>query len=101
MQIDELEPNIDKAARLMAMMATPHRLELLCLLSEGEHSVLKLADRVELSQPAVSHHLKKLKESGLVETRRDGQTIFYSLKGEEATAVLAVLHSLYCKPKQP
>ncbi len=97
MQIGELEPNIDRAANLMAMMSAPHRLEILCILSEGEQSVVKLANRLGLSQPAMSHHLKKLKLAGLVDTRRDGQMIFYGLKGEEAAAILDVLHNLYCK----
>ena len=49
-----------------------------------------------LSQPAMSHHLRKLREAGLVETRRDAQTIYYSLKGREVAAVLETLHMLYC-----
>ena len=99
MQIGELEPNIDRAANLMSMMSAPHRLEILCILSEGEQSVLKLADRLGVSQPGISQHLKKLKDSDLVETRRDGQTIYYRLKGKDAAAILDVLHDLYCKRK--
>ena len=99
MQITELEPNIDRAAKLMSMMSAPHRLEILCILSEGEQSVLKLADRLKVSQPGISQHLKKLKDTGLVEARRDGQTIYYRLKGAEAAAILDVLHDLYCRTK--
>lgn len=97
MQISELEPNIGRAAKLMSMMSAPHRLEILCILSEGEQSVLKLADRLKVSQPGISQHLKKLKDAGLVDTRREGQTINYSLKGRESAAILDVLHDLYCK----
>ena len=97
MQITELEPNIDRAANLMSMMSAPHRLEILCILSEGEQSVVKLAERLGMSQPGMSQHLKKLKDSGLVETRRDGQSIYYTLKGTEAVAILDVLHELYCR----
>ena len=47
----------------------------------------------------MSQQLKKLKEAGLVEGRRAGQTIYYSVKGDEAAAVLEVLHRLYCARK--
>ncbi len=68
-----------------------------CILLEGEQSVLKLAAAAELSQPAMSHHLKKLRDAGLVQTRRDAQTIYYALRGKEVSAVLEVLHDLYCR----
>jgi DNA-binding transcriptional ArsR family regulator len=68
----------------------------LCILLDGEQSVLSLAASASLSQPAISHHLKKLRDAELVATRRDGQTIFYSLKGNNVAQVLEVLHRLYC-----
>lgn len=97
MDMSGLEPKILEASRLMDMLSRPARLKLLCILLDGEQSVSKLADEIELSQPAMSHHLKKLREADLVKTRRDGQTIFYSLKGKEVKAVLTVLHRLYCQ----
>ncbi len=96
-EMSELEPKIAEAASLMEMLSQPARLKILCTLIAGEMSVLDLAKTVGLSQPAMSHHLKKLRGSGLVETRRDAQTIYYSLKGGEALAVLQVLHGLYCQ----
>ncbi len=63
----------------------------------GEKSVYDLATNANLSQPAMSHHLRKLRDSELVNTRRDKQTIYYSLKGAHVAAVLEVLHGLYCK----
>jgi len=97
MQIQEaLEPKINEAARLMDMLSQPHRLRILCILLEGEQSVMSLAEQTGLSQPAMSQHLKKLRDSGLVETRRDAQTIYHSLKGNEVSAILEVLHGLYC-----
>ena len=91
-----LEPKIQEAAKLMEMLSQPSRLQILCILLDGEQSVLKLAESVQLSQPAMSHHLKKLRDAKLVTTRRDGQTIFYALSGEEVSEVLKVLHKLYC-----
>ena len=95
----EMEPRMAEAARLMEMLSQPVRLKLLCILLDGEQSVLKLADETGLSQPAMSHHLRKLREADLVATRREAQTIYYSLKGEAVRSVLEVLHELYCKPE--
>lgn len=94
--IQDLEPKIREAAALMDMLSQPARLRILCILLEGEQSVLSLAGLVDMSQPAMSHHLKKLRSAGLVQTRRDAQTIYYSLKGREVAAVLKTLHELYC-----
>ncbi|WP_420407620.1 ArsR/SmtB family transcription factor [Hoeflea sp.] len=96
LDMQDLEPRMNEAAKLMEMLSQPVRLRILCVLLEGEQSVLRLADTVGLSQPAMSHHLRKLREAGLVNTRRDAQTIYYSLKGREVSAVLEVLHGLYC-----
>ena len=91
-----LEPKIQEAAKLMEMLSQPSRLRILCILLDGEQSVLRLAENAQLSQPAMSHHLKKLRDAKLVTTRRDGQTIFYALSGNEVSEVLKVLHKLYC-----
>ena len=96
LDIKVLEPKITEAAKLMTMLSQPVRLRLMCILLSGEQSVLSLAESAGLSQPAMSHHLKKLRDADLVTTRRDGQTIYYSLKGVEAAQVIKVLHSLYC-----
>lgn len=96
MNVEALEPKISEAANLMEMLSQPVRLRLLCILLEGEKTVLELADMVKLSQPGMSHHLKKLRDADLVQTRRDAQTIYYSLKGKEVSAVLETLHGLYC-----
>jgi len=101
MDFSELEPNIQEAAKLMEMLSQPTRLRILCVLLEGEQSVLSLADNAQLSQPAMSHHLKKLRDTELVSTRRDGQTIYYSLSGTEVSEVLAILHRLYCSDEMP
>lgn len=92
----ELEPKIADAAKLMEMLSQPVRLRLMCILLEGEQCVQSLADSAGLSQPAMSHHLKKLRDAQLVKTRRDGQTIYYALNSIEAEHVISVLHRLYC-----
>ncbi|MDA0362478.1 MAG: metalloregulator ArsR/SmtB family transcription factor [Proteobacteria bacterium] len=100
LDISALEPKIAEAAKLMGMLSQPVRLRLMCILLGGEQSVLSLAASANLSQPAMSHHLKKLRDANLVKTRRDGQTIYYSVKGTEVSQVVEVLHQLYCAPPQ-
>jgi DNA-binding transcriptional ArsR family regulator len=100
-QIQELTPNISSAAHLMEMLSNPVRLRILCQLLTEEKSVLVLADLVGLSQPAMSHHLKKLRIAELVDTRREAQTIYYSLKGDEVLTIMTVLHKLYCQHETP
>ena len=84
------------AARLLRALANDKRLMLLCLLVEREHSVGELNARVALSQSALSQHLAVLREDGLVSTRREAQTIYYSLAAGPAQQVIATLHDLYC-----
>ncbi|MEW7007828.1 ArsR/SmtB family transcription factor [Lentilitoribacter sp. EG35] len=99
LDIKELEPKIAQAANLMEMLSQPARLRILCILLNGEQSVLDLSEQVGMSQPGMSHHLKKLRTAELVKTRREAQTIFYSLNGIEVSTVMETLYNLYCAPK--
>ena len=96
MDMSVFEDKISDASKLLEMMAHHQRLKILCLLTDGERSVCSLADDTGLTQPAISHHLKKLRDADLVKTRRDAQTIYYSLKGEEVESVLRTLNGIYC-----
>ena len=96
MDVTSLEEKIGDASKLLEMMAHHQRLKILCLLTEGERSVCSLADDTGLTQPAISHHLEKLRDADLVQTRRDAQTIYYSLKGQEVESVLRTLNGIYC-----
>lgn len=84
------------AARILRSLANENRLLLLCLLAGGEHSVSELNARVPISQSALSQHLALLRESGLVNTRREAQTIYYSLADGPAGRIIQLLHELYC-----
>jgi DNA-binding transcriptional ArsR family regulator len=96
MQAELLEKNAEQAAELLAAMANPRRLMVLCKLLDGEKSVNALAGSIGLSQSALSQHLAKLRERGLVTTRRDAQTIYYGLASREVRGVLSTLYGLYC-----
>jgi ArsR family transcriptional regulator, virulence genes transcriptional regulator len=102
MNLGELQSRALRASGLLKAMANPVRLVLLCQLAEGEKSVGELERVVDVSQSALSQHLALLRERGLVQGRREGQAIFYSLCGTEAPALLAALYEVYCsKLRQP
>ena len=84
------------AARLMRSLANPHRLLVLCVLSEGELSVSELNRRIALSQSALSQHLAVLRREKLVRTRRESQTIYYSVADGAAMDIVHLLHDKYC-----
>ncbi|MDR8390495.1 metalloregulator ArsR/SmtB family transcription factor [Aliifodinibius sp. S!AR15-10] len=78
--LDEVEESIDRLVDILKLTANDVRLKILYLLNkEDELCPCDLSDILDMSVPAVSQHLRKLKDGGLVETERDGQTIFYSL----------------------
>ena len=85
----------DEIAALLSMLGNTKRLLIMCHLREGEMSVGKIAESVQLSQSALSQHLAKLRQLKLVETRRDKQTIFYSLSSPVTRNLLSTLEDLY------
>lgn len=94
-----LEAKAAEAARLLRLLANENRLLLLCLLAaEGEMTVGRLAEALCLSQPALSQHLSRLREDGLVTARRDAQSMHYRISDPRAARLLGVLHELYCPP---
>ncbi|UTA48973.1 metalloregulator ArsR/SmtB family transcription factor [Simiduia sp. 21SJ11W-1] len=95
-ELSALAEHAGEAASLLKQLANPHRLMILCTLIEGELSVGELNARVPLSQSALSQHLGGLREAGLVATRKERQSVFYRLQGDEAVRVIEVLKQLYC-----
>ena len=98
-QIAELQKNADAAAALLKHLANPQRLMILCYMVEEPQSVNSIVARVGLSQSAVSQHLARLREAGLVTTSRKAQSVYYQLADEHARRVLEVLYALYCGNK--
>ncbi len=88
----------NRASELLKSLANRHRLLILCQLIEGERPVGELAAFLGVRDSTVSQHLALLRKDGLVETRRDGQTIYYSIASPEAKRVLETLYALYCAP---
>jgi len=94
-----MKRNAGKAAAMLRLLAHEARLAVLCELAGGERSAGALVESSGLSQSALSQHLAKLREDGLVSTRREGQTIFYALADRKAARLVEVLHELYCGRK--
>lgn len=94
--MSQIRSNASRAANLLKSMSNPARLMVLCQLTEGEKSVGQLERAVPMSQSALSQHLALLRQRNLVQTRRAGQSIYYSLAGIEASSILATLYGLFC-----
>jgi len=91
------EANATHVAGVLRALANERRLMVLCKLEEwGEGSVGALAEAAGLSQSATSQHLAKMREEGLIESRRDGQTIWYRIAEPRIELLLGYLHKLYC-----
>ena len=91
-----------EAAALMKALSNEHRLLVLChLVSEHELSVGALVERVGLSQSALSQHLGRLREEGLVAFRREAQTLHYRIADPKAGQVLELLRDLFCPDLRP
>lgn len=94
-----MQASAEEASRLLKTLGNPQRLRLLCMLVGQEMSVGQLNEQLpELSQSALSQHLARLREHGLVRTRRESQTIWYSLLDGPAQQVIATLYTIYCAP---
>ncbi len=98
MDLELMQENASRASDLMKLLSHPHRLMILCELNQGECSVGELGERIGIKQSPLSQHLARMRHEGVVEARREAQTVYYSLAGEEISAVISLLYSLYCKP---
>ncbi|MCE5233566.1 MAG: metalloregulator ArsR/SmtB family transcription factor [Mizugakiibacter sp.] len=95
--LEAMQGSADEASRLLKPLANAQRLRVLCLLVGQELSVGQINERLEgLSQSALSQHLAKLRREGLVQTRRESQTIWYRLAEGPVERLIATLHDIYC-----
>ena len=95
--IPDIAAHAREAADLLRLLAHDRRLLLLChLMQEGEVTVGALAERVGLSQPAMSQHLQRLRDDGLVATRRAGTTIHYRIADDRVARLIGALQFVFC-----
>ena len=92
-----MRKNASEAAALLRAISHEARLLVLCELVNGERSAGELVEGSGLSQSALSQHLAKLREEGLVATRREAQVIHYRIADQRAQRLLRVLHDIYCR----
>jgi DNA-binding transcriptional ArsR family regulator len=92
----------DEASQLLKALGNAQRLRILCLLVGNELTVGQINELLpSLSQSALSQHLARLREEGLVATRREAQSVWYALAAGPAQAIIATLHGIYCAPAPP
>jgi DNA-binding transcriptional ArsR family regulator len=96
-----MEDRAAEAEAFLRSLASRHRLMILCSLIEGEMQVGELAQRLGLSQSNLSQHLAKLRDEGLVATRRMGTTIHYRIGSDRVQPVLTELYRLFCAGPRP
>ena len=97
--LNQMAQSATRASALMKTLGHKDRLMILCHLAAGEKSVGQIAELLEIPQSPLSQHLSRMRKEGLVDTRREAQTIFYSLKSGEASRIVEVLYELYCAPE--
>ena len=104
-EVAALRESASQACALLKALANEDRLLLLCQLVQGERNVGELESLTGIRQPTLSQQLGVLRNEALVNTRREGKWIYYSVASQEAMAILGTLHSLFCAddagPKPP
>jgi DNA-binding transcriptional ArsR family regulator len=80
-------------------LAHEGRLMILCHLASGEKSVTELEELLKYRQAAVSQQLARLRLEGMVNYRRDGKAIYYSLNGKKSERILTLIYDMFCEPK--
>ena len=97
-ELDELERNAAEVAGILRALGNERRLMILCQLVElGEATVGSLVEAVGTSQSAVSQHLARMREEGLVTFRRDSQTLWYRIADPRIEDLFATLHRQFCR----
>lgn len=98
MNVKEMIPASDLAAGLMRSLSHPQRLLVLCALGDGEKSVAELRLLLDVGQVSMSQQLMRLRADGLVESRREGTTVYYHIARPEVLLVIEALETAYCSP---
>lgn len=96
LDIEKMRIAADQATAVLRALANPDRLLLLCQLSQGEKAVGELEELLDIRQPTLSQQLGVLRTEGLVDTRRDGKRIYYSIADPKVFILLNAMYDLYC-----
>ncbi|APC97914.1 ArsR/SmtB family transcription factor [Francisella frigiditurris] len=93
----EIGEHAKSASEMLKAISHEDRLIILCLLNQKEMTVGELLEHTNLSQSAFSQHLKVLREKSLVKTRKQSQTVYYSIKNHDVNRILESIYQIYCK----
>jgi ArsR family transcriptional regulator, virulence genes transcriptional regulator len=96
MDVERIQAKAETVSDLMKVLSSKNRLMILCQLVDGEAKVGELASRLGLRDQAMSQQLALLRKDGLVQTRREGQMIFYSLADENTKRLLGSIYEIFC-----
>lgn len=97
----DISDRAEQVAGLLALLSNPHRLRILCTLAEGEAHVGALCAGLPLSQSALSQHLARLREAGVVATRREAQVIHYRIADPDVMRLMSALYDVFCRDQKP
>ena len=93
--LHEMEGSFQKMTKLLSIAGSDVRLKILYLLNlENELCPCDLADILKMSVPAISQHMRKIKDAGIINSRRDGQTLYYSLNRDETEIFSSIFKSI-------
>ena len=96
MELDKMQASAKSATDMLKLLGHPDRLMVLCQLKNGEASVGELSRMLNIKQSPLSQHLARMRHEGVVESRREAQTIYYRLSGDKVAQIVTVLYELYC-----
>ncbi len=97
MNPEKMKASASAATELLKLLSHRDRLLVLCQLKIGEQSVGQLATSLDIKQSPLSQHLARMRQAGVVTSRREGQTVYYSLIGEDVEKLVTVLYELFCE----
>lgn len=96
MDLKKMQSSASEVSDLLKLLGHPDRLMVLCQLKFGEQSVGELSRNLGVKQSPLSQHLARMRHEGVVASRRDAQTMYYSITDKKIAQVIGVLYDLYC-----
>lgn len=96
MKLPENNNDVDKACSSIKAIAQPYRLKTLCFLKEEEKTVLEIVDEVGSSQSNISQHIDRLRDKGILTSRRDGNKIYCSITDPKILPLINSIQDTFC-----
>ncbi|HIE77985.1 MAG TPA: ArsR family transcriptional regulator [Candidatus Thioglobus sp.] len=97
LNVNEMRKNVENSSAFLKLLSNPTRLLILCNLIESERCVGDLEKDLNISQSALSQHLSKMRDKGIVKSEKQGQHVFYSISDSNVVDIINVLYKLFCK----